>query len=117
LGVTDEKQQDNGRVPRLFRGIRPINRAGAMRDVLAGFTLAAMNVPQALGYTRIAGTPVVTGLYTLLLPLVRLRRSALRVTWWWRRTRLRRRSSPAGCHRWRLSPARTMWRWREWWRC
>ncbi|MFI4982262.1 MAG: SulP family inorganic anion transporter, partial [Nevskiales bacterium] len=41
-----------------------------MRDVLAGFTLAAMNVPQALGYTRIAGTPVVSGLYTLLLPLV-----------------------------------------------
>jgi high affinity sulfate transporter 1 len=37
---------------------------------MAGFTLAAMNVPQALGYTRIAGTPVVTGLYTLLLPLV-----------------------------------------------
>ena len=29
-----------------------------------------MNIPQALGYTRIAGTPVVTGLYTLLLPLV-----------------------------------------------
>ncbi len=56
--------------PRLFRGIRPVNRAGAMRDALAGFTLAAMNVPQALGYTRIAGTPVVTGLYTLLLPLV-----------------------------------------------
>ena len=41
-----------------------------MRDVLAGVTLAAMNVPQALGYTRIAGMPVVTGLYTLLLPLV-----------------------------------------------
>src|SRR5262245_24521794 len=29
-----------------------------------------MNVPQALGYTKIAGMPVVTGLYTLLLPLV-----------------------------------------------
>ena len=27
-----------------------------------------MNVPQVLGYTRIAGTPVVTGLYTLLFP-------------------------------------------------
>jgi MFS superfamily sulfate permease-like transporter len=27
-----------------------------------------MNVPQALGYTKIAGTPVVTGFYTLLLP-------------------------------------------------
>ena len=29
-----------------------------------------MNIPQALGYTRIAGTPVVTGFYTLLLPLL-----------------------------------------------
>ena len=29
-----------------------------------------MNIPQVLGYTRIAGTPVVTGLYTVLLPLV-----------------------------------------------
>ncbi len=70
FGVTDEKQQDSGRVLRLFCGIRPVTAAGARRDVLAGFTLAAMNVPQALGYTRIAGTPVVTGLYTLLLPLV-----------------------------------------------
>jgi MFS superfamily sulfate permease-like transporter len=29
-----------------------------------------MNIPQVLGYTRIAGTPVVAGLYTVLLPLV-----------------------------------------------
>lgn len=29
-----------------------------------------MNIPQVLGYTRIAGMPIVTGLYTLLLPLV-----------------------------------------------
>lgn len=29
-----------------------------------------MNIPQVLGYTRIAGMPVVTGLYTLLAPLV-----------------------------------------------
>ena len=55
---------------RLFRSIPPLTRDRAIRDVLAGFALAAMNVPQVLGYTRIAGTPVVTGLYTLLLPLV-----------------------------------------------
>ena len=55
---------------RLFQGIRPLSRGGAARDALAGFTLAAMNIPQALGYTRIAGMPVITGLYTLLLPLV-----------------------------------------------
>ena len=41
-----------------------------MRDVIAGVTLASMNIPQVLGYTRIAGTPVVTGLYTVLLPLI-----------------------------------------------
>jgi len=40
-----------------------------VRDTLAGITLAAMNVPQALGSARLAGMPVVTGLYTLLLPL------------------------------------------------
>ena len=53
---------------RLFESLRPFSRSGAMRDVLAGATLASMNIPQVLGYTRIAGTPVVTGLYTALLP-------------------------------------------------
>ena len=62
--------QESKRGPQLFQGIRPVSRAGAVRDALAGVTLAAMNVPQALGYAKIAGTPVVTGLYTLLLPLV-----------------------------------------------
>ena len=70
MSTPQPSQSDRRRAPRLFRGIRPLNRAGAMRDAMAGITLAAMNVPQALGYTRIAGTPVVTGLYTLLLPLV-----------------------------------------------
>jgi sulfate permease, SulP family len=54
----------------LFRGIRPLQSTQIPQDILAGITLAAMNIPQALGYTRIARTPVVTGLYTLLLPLV-----------------------------------------------
>ena len=54
----------------LFRGLRPFSRSGVIRDTLAGFSLAAMSVPQALGYARIAGAPVVTGLYTLLLPLM-----------------------------------------------
>ena len=54
----------------LFQSVRPITRKDALRDAVAGFQLAAMNIPQALGYTKIAGTPVVTGFYTLLLPLV-----------------------------------------------
>src|SRR5512132_2502956 len=54
----------------MFGGLRPVTRGGAVRDAVAGITLATMNIPQVLGYTRIAGTPVVTGLYTVLLPLV-----------------------------------------------
>jgi SulP family sulfate permease len=52
----------------LFQSILPVHRKQTLEDALAGFQLAAMNIPQALGYTKIAGTPVVTGLYTLLLP-------------------------------------------------
>src|SRR6266403_6376133 len=55
---------------RLFDSLRPLNRSTVVRDGIAGVTLASMNIPQVLGYTRIAGTPVVTGLYTVLLPLV-----------------------------------------------
>jgi len=54
----------------LFQSLRPITRDKVVRDAVAGFQLAAMNIPQALGYTKIAGTPIVTGFYTLLLPLV-----------------------------------------------
>ena len=54
----------------LFGGLRPFNRKTAVRDVFAGVTLAAMDIPQVLGYARIAGTPLVAGLYTVLLPLV-----------------------------------------------
>jgi MFS superfamily sulfate permease-like transporter len=54
----------------LFGGLRSFSLREAGRDAVAGVTLASMNIPQVLGYTRIAGTPVVTGLYTVLLPLV-----------------------------------------------
>jgi len=54
----------------IFGGLLPIKPREALRDAFAGLTLASMNVPQVLGYTRIAETPVVTGLYTVLLPLV-----------------------------------------------
>ena len=54
----------------LFGSLRPFSRSGTVRDSLAGVTLASMSIPQVLGYTRIAGTPVVSGLYTVLLPLV-----------------------------------------------
>jgi SulP family sulfate permease len=55
---------------KFFAGLRPIHGRELARDILAGVNLASVNIPQVLGYTRIAGTPVVTGLYTLLLPVI-----------------------------------------------
>ncbi len=55
---------------KVFGGLWPLTLREAGRDFVAGLTLASMNIPQVLGYTRIAATPVVTGLYTVLLPLV-----------------------------------------------
>ncbi len=51
------------------QGLLPIRRSQVPADLLAGVTLAAVSIPVVLGYAKIAGMPVVTGLYTLLLPL------------------------------------------------
>ncbi|HET7486367.1 MAG TPA: SulP family inorganic anion transporter [Acidimicrobiales bacterium] len=52
----------------VLQGIRPYDHSLLTRDIIAGITLAALAIPEVMGYTRIAGTPVVTGLYTILLP-------------------------------------------------
>jgi sulfate permease, SulP family len=54
----------------VLRGVLPLPRARLLPEALAGATLAALAVPEVLGYARIAGMPVVTGLYTMLAPMV-----------------------------------------------
>jgi high affinity sulfate transporter 1 len=54
----------------IFQGILPIKSSQLPTDIIAGITLAALNIPQAMGYTKIAGTPVITGLYAILIPTV-----------------------------------------------
>jgi MFS superfamily sulfate permease-like transporter len=53
----------------VLRGITPLRRSQVAGDLLAGVTLAALSMPQTLGYAKIAGMPVVTGQYTLILPM------------------------------------------------
>jgi SulP family sulfate permease len=53
----------------VLQGLLPLHRHQLPGDLLAGVTLAAVGIPEVLGYARIAGMPVVTGLYTLLLPM------------------------------------------------
>ncbi len=59
-----------GRALPLLQGLRPITWSQVPADVVGGLTLAALGIPEVLGYAKIAGMPVVTGLYTLLLPVV-----------------------------------------------
>jgi sulfate permease, SulP family len=53
----------------VLQGILPIERSRVLAEMLAGLTLAAVGIPEVLGYAKIAGMPLVTGLYTLLLPM------------------------------------------------
>ena len=53
----------------VLQGILPIERSRVPAEALAGLTLAALGIPAVLGYAKIAGMPLVTGLYTMLLPM------------------------------------------------
>lgn len=52
-------------VPESLKGYQ---KAWLARDVIAGLTLAAVAIPEVMGYTSIAQTPIVTGVYTIIFP-------------------------------------------------
>ncbi|MGZ7117172.1 MAG: SulP family inorganic anion transporter, partial [Methanobacterium sp.] len=51
-----------------FSGILPI-KSSVRTEIIAGLILAAIGIPEVMGYAKIAGMPVITGLYTILIPL------------------------------------------------
>jgi SulP family sulfate permease len=53
----------------VMQGLLPIRWTRVPGEVIAGVTLAALAIPEVMGYTRIAGMPVITGLYTMLIPV------------------------------------------------
>src|ERR1700730_10305082 len=53
----------------ILQGILPFERSRVPAEMLAGLTLAALGIPAVLAYAKIAGMPLVTGLYTMLLPM------------------------------------------------
>ncbi len=54
----------------ILQGLLPISGAQVPAEIIAGITLAAIAIPEVMGYTKIAGTPMITGLYTMLIPTV-----------------------------------------------
>ncbi|MFZ0928837.1 MAG: SulP family inorganic anion transporter [Syntrophobacteraceae bacterium] len=68
MAGTSQTEAQSVRFP-ILQGILPVDRSTVLADILAGITLAALAVPQVMGYTKIAGAPVITGLYTILIPM------------------------------------------------
>ncbi len=68
--LAETPQPAAGRRLAIFQGLLPVDRAKIPTDLIAGVTLAALAIPEVMGYTAIAGMPVITGLYTILLPLL-----------------------------------------------
>jgi len=54
----------------LFQGLLPLNSTQIPLEITAGITFAALAIPEVMGYTKIAGMPLITGIYTILLPMV-----------------------------------------------
>jgi len=50
--------------------LRGYQRSWLMTDLVAGATLSAVAIPETMGYTSIAQTPIVTGLYTIIFPAI-----------------------------------------------
>ncbi len=72
-GTADTSPGAEGKPTRrlpFFQGLLPIDRARVPVDIIAGITLAALAIPEVMGYTSIAGMPVITGLYTILVPVL-----------------------------------------------
>ena len=64
-----ESSKPQWRLP-MLQGLLPFDKSRLGLDIMAGITLAALGIPEVMGYTKIIGTPVITGLYTMLLPML-----------------------------------------------
>ena len=53
----------------ILEGLLPIDAARVPSELIAGATLAALAIPETMGYAAMAGMPVITGLYTIVVPL------------------------------------------------
>ncbi|HOI40492.1 MAG TPA: SulP family inorganic anion transporter [Methanobacterium sp.] len=54
----------------LLGGLLPLDRSRFMPEIMAGIVMAAIFIPEVMGYAKIAGMPIITGIYTILIPMV-----------------------------------------------
>ncbi len=53
-----------------FRWFKDYSKEGFIRDLIAGITVSAVYVPQAMAYALLAGMPPITGLYTAFIATI-----------------------------------------------
>jgi sulfate permease, SulP family len=54
----------------ILQGLLPLKSTQIPLEITAGITFAALAIPEVMGYTKIAGMPLITGIYTILLPML-----------------------------------------------
>jgi SulP family sulfate permease len=54
----------------LINTIKNYQKPWLRKDLIAGVTVAAVAVPQAMAYSQLAGVPLITGLYTALISML-----------------------------------------------
>ena len=70
MSAARSHKSEQVRLLAMFDGLLPLSAVNLRTDFLAGITLAVLAIPEVMGYTKIIGTPMITGLYTLFLPVI-----------------------------------------------
>ncbi len=68
--ATKKRSKGPARVLPLMRQVRGYSRPRFRIDAVAGLTVAALTLPSSMAYAEVAGVPVTTGLYTLIVPVL-----------------------------------------------
>ena len=71
--MTANNKSGGLRLP-VLQGVLPINVAQLPGQIVAGVTLAVLAIPGVTGCTKISRTPVIAGLYMILIPTAPSRR-------------------------------------------
>ncbi|MEO8518104.1 MAG: SulP family inorganic anion transporter [Dermatophilaceae bacterium] len=69
-GTTQEAEMATALKDLIPPWLRAYKRSWLVTDLVAGATLSAVAIPETMGYTSIAQTPIVTGLYTVIFPTI-----------------------------------------------
>ena len=69
---TSRRQQVERWMPGV-RVLRTYERSWLSRDLIAGIVLVTLLVPQGMAYAELSGLPAITGLYTTVVCLDRVR--------------------------------------------